>query len=615
MAKSKLIVRRSKKATILVSKRTVEDALRRANNLAGNWMGQNHNDPRLNELQNITDHLTSILKKTPQEMRAEGAMSIEDYFDDAKMPDQAQTLKREVNQIAKWHDEGRAQHAQPAEQPETGVGYVPDSAVVMSSQEEKVMADKQANAGAAFVTDRDEKGEAKAPEKLEVPRLAKKKKKEAEDPMPEAAAPAPAAEAPVPPTPPAPPAPEPAPAAGSANAIDYIPTEMIIKSIAEIQKSEDFAQNRGKQDALIALTEVIKSRPVLQPEQPEGQAQAAPAPASTAPAMAEPAAVPPPVTASKTADLGDHAMSGDGSIGEGSSPSHSINPSTSRPTSMSTPKRETSPSPEKATVGFGGLEIASSLEDEKVAEDYRLHDFKVQDEGIVPTGGLPSADEQANMMRPEEPEFEMDSSMEKEAVTPPGISEELMHKLKSEYPGDKSKAYATAWKIHNEKESALKEISAALDKVANAYGGGWFSGSGKPMEVDEDGGRTPEINEAHSMLDYSPAKLERPAVTAPIELNKQAAEMTTTKAVSKAEQLGNDLKKMYLEAKALTGVNDTRPVREAVEGIFRAADAFDEAVKTLNKQDQQEKSEAEAAEIKAKNKKSSFGGLTFAAAE
>ena len=85
MAKSKLIVRRSKKATILVSKRTVEDALRRANNLASNWMGQNDNDPRFNELQNITDHLSSILKKTPQEMRAEGAMSIEDYFDDAKM--------------------------------------------------------------------------------------------------------------------------------------------------------------------------------------------------------------------------------------------------------------------------------------------------------------------------------------------------------------------------------------------------------------------------------------------------------------------------------------------------------------------------------------------------
>jgi hypothetical protein len=43
---------------------------------------------------------------------------------------------------------------------------------------------------------------------------------------------------------------------------------------------------------------------------------------------------------------------------------------------------------------------------------------------------------------------------------------------------------------------------------------------------------------------------------------------------------------------------------------------FDEATKTLNKQDQQEKNEAEAAEIKAKNKKSSsLGGLALAASE
>lgn len=38
----------------------------------------------------------------------------------------------------------------------------------------------------------------------------------------------------------------------------------------------------------------------------------------------------------------------------------------------------------------------------------------------------------------------------KQASTPPSISEDLMHKLKSEYSGDLEKAYATAWKIHNE---------------------------------------------------------------------------------------------------------------------------------------------------------------------
>jgi len=92
--------------------------------------------------------------------------------------------------------------------------------------------------------------------------------------------------------------------------------------------------------------------------------------------------------------------------------------------------------------------------------------------------------------------------------------------------------------------------------------------------------------------------------------------MTTSKAVKEAERFGNDLKKTYLDAKSLTQVNDTRAVREAVEAIFRAADLFDEATKVLSKQDQQEKSEEEAAKIKADNKKkSSFGGLAVAAGE
>ena len=182
-----------------------------------------------------------------------------------------------------------------------------------------------------------------------------------------------------------------------------------------------------------------------------------------------------------------------------------------------------------------------------------------------------------------------------------------MHKLKSEYPGEKDKAYATAWKIHNEKEGS-KQIEAAFEegahfaasqiaKAANAAagGGGWFT-SYKPMEVDEDGGRTPEIGEAHSMLEDHTG-IVQPETTEPIKLNEQqglktgaktAADMTSGKAVKESEQIGNDLKKMYLDAKSLTNVNDTRPVREAVEAIFRAADLFDEATKTLNKQHQQE---------------------------
>jgi hypothetical protein len=621
MAKSKLIANR-KKSTVVVSKRSLEDAIRRANALASTWMEANSGDPRLEQIESIASDLSRYLKMTPQEMRQDGVSTIEEYFDDAVRPDIANKIKGEVNQIAKWHDEARSQHAQPAEiTPERqGIDYVPEHATqVMSSEEEKVMADKKANGGAAFTTDRDEKGEAKMPEKVEVPRLAAKKKKEAEDPALDAAAPVP----PVPPTPPAAAAPAPAPAAtGSVNAIDYIPTETLIKVIGDLPKEDDFAQNQGKQDALIELTNVLKSRPVLPPEPVEGGEAAAPA----APAPAA-GAIPPPVTASKKADYGDHRMDNSGTVNSGSGASSQIGQggNTAAPEPIST-----NPAPNEAKIDLGGLTIAS---EEKTADDYRLHDYKLLDEqeGLVPTGQLPSMDEQADRMHPEG-EMEMDAcaggmeaSMEKEAVTPPGISEKLMHKLKDEYPGDKEKAYATAWSIHN-KQTALKkaafEFANEVAKIASAGGsGGWFVDGGEPMEVDEDGGRTPEIGEAHGMLEDN-TSITRPATTEPIKLNEQqslktaAGDMSTSSAVKKSEALGNDLKRMYLEAKALTNVNDTRAVREAVEMIFRAGDAFNEATKALNKQNQQEESEAEAQEMKAKNKKSSsFGGLAVAAGE
>jgi hypothetical protein len=242
-----------------------------------------------------------------------------------------------------------------------------------------------------------------------------------------------------------------------------------------------------------------------------------------------------------------------------------------------------------------------------------------EEHGVPPTVDFPGEEHEIDLPGKRgpmaQPMLEPMHASVKVGVTPPGISEELMHKLKKEYPGDKSKAYATAWSIHNKKESALKVISEEIDKFASAgYGGGWYT-SYKPMEVDEDGGRTPEIGEAHSMLEDNTG-ITKHETTEPIKLNKQAAEKTTGKAVKESEQIGNDLKKMYLDAKSLTSVNDTRAVREAVEAIFRAADMFDEATKALNKQHQQEESEAAAAEIKAKNKKaSSYAGLALAAAE
>lgn len=461
-----------KHATIQTSKQKVEEAIRAGNEVAEIWMNENFEDSRLNQLQNSIDFLSSILSKTPQEMTEDGVRSIEEYFDDAIKPDYANKVKSEVDMILKWKRE-----ANPATVTQT------------APMQQPTMASKKAN-GAAFVSNRDEKGEPKAPEKMEVPRLAAQDKKAA--PKKEAEA-APVVE----PTPTPDPAAAPTlPETGGTDLIDYIPTETLIKVIEDMAKEEDFAQNKNKQDALIRLTEVLKARPIMPAEpQGEGAAPAAPAP-STAPALANsapaPAAAP---VASKNA-------------GE---------------------------DPAKAQVPLGGLTIAAAEEETAVRHD---------DVPVAPT---------------------------------PNVFQ----------GGDDTKAEDT--------------------KTAS-----WFTTSEEgELNVEENGGRTPEIAEAHGKTEdrtgISVPKTDKPS--------KFAADMSLSKAVKQSEKLGEDLKRTYLEAKSLTSVNDSRPVREAVESIFRAAGMFDEATKTLNKQLMQEEAEQEAAKIKEENKgkKSSlFGGLTIA---
>lgn len=567
MATSKLIARR-KKSTVLVSARTLQDAIQRANLLVESMMEANPNDPAIDRIEAAVQHMSSVLKATPQQMRQDGASSVSDYMDDAKMPDHARKLKSEVDMISKMHGEQRG--GTPAAPAQQEVGYVPDSAVAQGLSASAKQADS-----AGFVTDRDEKAEAKMPETAKVPRIAKKKK-EAEDPVAEAPA---AAPAPVP----AEAAPAEAPAA-SGNPIDYIPTETLIKVIQDLPKEDDFAQNRGKQDAVVQLTEILKQRPVLPPEQPEAPA-AAPA-QSTAPALAapaEPAAAPAPVAASaKTADLGDHAMGRGETISNGSGASAEVGQGGSSPAPAQV-SPETS-KPDRAGIGYGGLSLASSLDEGKTADDYRMQDFKVTEEGVRPTGGLPDMEEQ------------------EEHGVPHGVG----------FPEDVKGIAASLDAL----TAAAKDFVAKAEKVASF--GGWFT-SYKPLEVDEDGGRTPEIAEAHAGLEDHTG-IDHPETTPPIKLKEQsktgakvAQAMTTGKAVKEAEKLGEDLKKMYLDAKALTQVNGTTAVRSAVEGIFRAADGFDAAVKALVKQREQEESEALAAEAKAKNKKSALGGLALAA--
>jgi hypothetical protein len=349
------------------------------------------------------------------------------------------------------------------------------------------------SASDAFVTDRDEAGNPKAPEQATVPRLAAKKKEAQPDAAPAAPAPAPAA---------------PAAGGGSLDSLfAKLPSDFLADLVKKLTSLEGFEQDKDVQAAVEKLAGILQARPV----------EAAPAPAG-APAAA--------------------------------------------------------PTASAKKVSFGGLRLAGS---------------------------------------------EKEAAKEKTAVTPPGISEETMHKLKDEYPGEPDKAYATAWKIHNQssaiKAAALK-FAEEVAKIAGGEGGSWFVHDQDTGDVKEDGGRTPEIGEAHSKIDEAPARLDRPATTLPIKL---AADMSTSKAVKEAERLGQTLKQMYLDSKPLTSVNDSRPVKEAVEAIFRAGDMFDEAVKTLVKQQTQEESEAEAAKIKeskaGRGKASAFKGLALAAAE
>lgn len=72
---------------------------------------------------------------------------------------------------------------------------------------------------------------------------------------------------------------------------------------------------------------------------------------------------------------------------------------------------------------------------------------------------------------------------ELEKVTPPGISETTMHKLKAQYPGEEEKAYATAWKMHNEAKAkqTKKALTHEMDDSAD-FDGSVGPGNKEPHE-------------------------------------------------------------------------------------------------------------------------------------
>jgi hypothetical protein len=148
-------------------------------------------------------------------------------------------------------------------------------------------------------------------------------------------------------------------------------------------------------------------------------------------------------------------------------------------------------------------------------------------------------------------------------------------------------------------------------KLATSQGGAWFVTDKDTGTIKEDGGRTPEIGKAHGMVDDNTG-IKRPATELP---SKFAEDMSTGSALKKVEKAGEELKALYLDIKKVTKTLDSRPVREAVESVYRAYDMFGEAAKVLNKQRMQEEAEEQALEVKEKNKKKSSSvlfGLTIA---
>ena len=519
-----------------------------------------------------------------------------------------------------------------------------------------------------WVTDRDEKADAKAPETAEVPRLAAESKT-AQPAVPGAPPAAPPA------LPAAAPAPPPAAPASHGGAVDLtqISSEGLAKMIKALSGVNDLLNDKALLAVIEKATELLKGRPA----EPEAPAQA-PAPRAASAKKA---------WSGEDMEMADRPWEQDNydqnNMNEPSVPSCnqcemlSINGVNCHETGCPNEGRTWSPErqewvsynkcpecgseveegqacdcmvPSMEHFCLGGLNVAS-FEKEAVTppgiSEETMHELKA-DPGI----DEPYAVAWSIHNKKKEGSFLVT------AVTPPGISEGKMHELKDQYPGNPEAAYATAWKIHNEKEGSDRT-------AAGAEGSWWVNVKDQTGKVEESGGRTPEVEEAHGKVDEKPAKLDRPETTLPEKLaaerqyctnchkdmdtktahgvthctgcdkvlftspsaqggslsgtGKKAADgpMKASTALKRVETLADRLKEMYLDAKEVCDANDSRPVREAVEAIYRAYDLLGTAAKVLGKQDMQEKAEADAIEAKGKAKKkgSLLDSLVLAAAE
>jgi hypothetical protein len=617
--KSKLIARR-KKAKILVSVQTLRQAAEAAKNLIP--ILQSVNDPRLQRMGEVSRWLSNVISNP----------AMQGNLDDQAYPQFAQTAQRYVAWVLQMSN---------AFQTNMEVTGMPPQAQTASVGSDP------------WVTDRGEEKDAKQPEEAEVPRLAAKKTAQ---PMPAAPAPAGAAPAAAPAAPGAAPAPQmpkvTQPGNGNVSAdIKQMSSKSLADMISAIAKQAD-PNDKALMDFIEALSKELKGRPV-EVEQQTGKA------ASGLELF----------DGLKLAESVGRTLAGNPGCDQ--CEMLSINGIPCHETGCPNQKKTWDPESESWVRFFECPECGDSVREGESCNCMEPENTPEMD--TFSFGGLNIAASEAKV-----------------AVTPPGISEELMHDLKEQYPGEKDKAYATAWSIHNKKEGTLRENLAALHRDIDAYVLKQAAGSAESnfvedkdtMDVKEGDKNVKEIAEAHKLEDEGPAKLDRPKTVEPIALNgskqamwksklqevysnfeefqsysemyglaerlgfqsaeeawqanptvqgsvdpadygvasdggnplqasvKVAADkeaMKASTALKKVETLADRLKEMYLDAKDITTVNNSRFVREAVEAIFRAYDLLGQAAKVLGRQRMQEEAEADALKVKEKSKKK--GGL------
>ena len=98
-----------------------------------------------------------------------------------------------------------------------------------------------------------------------------------------------------------------------------------------------------------------------------------------------------------------------------------------------------------------------------------------------------------------------------EESAPPGFPEDLMMKLKKQYPGNPERAFATAWSIHKKKKKSVKE-DPYFEELSNALEAKLKPND--PVDVWKQDFQTADPNRYHQFKNKTPEKKDQMAISA-----------------------------------------------------------------------------------------------------